>query len=799
MIKLDPVKRLVNKFWQSLLRGKRIPIYVGFFVTYLVFMLFNSPNRAIENLRQRLDNVVYDQRFNIALPATRSNEHNIVIVDYDQKSLEREGQWPWSRYKLGLLVNQLADYGAIVVGFDVFFPEYERNLSSELKNRIELNPDFAADVENFLPQLDQYQELLDGDRAFADAMQAVDVVLGFSFRLSEGVRTGVLPDPIFEITEAESSMISLNSMQGYVGNVDVLQAGARGAGFFDTQPDVDGIIRSSPLIMQFQNNIYPSLALDMARLYLFEDTFKADIEGDATGTRPEMHGIFMGSQVRIPTDANGQVLVPYIGPSGSYPYISASDVLRGTLTAEQEEQLFNSLVLVGTTAIGLYDLRATPVQEVYPGVEIHANILNALLNAAPSLEVDNVETTGPADSGVGKGAISGMLSVLDAGRLNPFPYRPDWEVGVIRAAILVIGIGLSLIYPYLGPMLLGISSITFLIGLTVLNFQLWTSYNLDFSLVILWLLIILITTINMTYGFLKEGLTRKAIKGMFDQYVPPAHIDAMLDNPDKYNFQGESKEMSVLFSDIRGFTSISEKLTAVQLKAMLNDFFTPITGIIFDNQGTIDKYVGDMVMAFWGAPLDDPNHRKHAVTAALKMLETVEVLKKEFPGKGFPEVNVGVGINSGMMSVGDMGSTYRRSYTVLGDAVNLGSRLEGITKVYGVKLLIGEHTYDGLQGFLCRQIDKVMVKGKDEPIRIYQPLCLEAEATEELKRAVADYHEAYGYYLKQQWAEAGQRFSTLHEQDPDTILYSIYIDRIASLRHEQLPADWDGSFRHTAK
>ncbi|MDY6982225.1 MAG: adenylate/guanylate cyclase domain-containing protein, partial [Pseudomonadota bacterium] len=242
-----------------------------------------------------------------------------------------------------------------------------------------------------------------------------------------------------------------------------------------------------------------------------------------------------------------------------------------------------------------------------------------------------------------------------------------------------------------------------------------------------------------------------------------------------------------------------EKLTAVELKSMLNEFFTPITGIIFEHNGTIDKYVGDMVMAFWGAPLDDPDHRTHAVQAALKMLAKVEELKPLFKEKGLPEVNIGIGINSGMMSVGDMGSTYRRSYTVLGDAVNLGSRLEGITKAYGVKLLIGEHTYAGISGILCRQVDKVQVKGKEEPICIYQPLCTLDEASADLKALVEDYHRAYGHYLRQEWDAAEQLFRQLQRQDPDTQLYGIYLQRIVELRKQGLDATWDGTYRHTRK
>lgn len=784
------LKRLTKTLWQALWRGRRIPVYAGLLATSLILMLFNARWPLLRAVMERLDNVVYDQRFSLTLPDSFANEHNIVIVDYDQKSLEREGQWPWSRFKIGKLVEALAGYGVLVVGFDVTFPEYERNLARELQNRIELDPGYAERIADLLPSLQEQvgqEHDLDGDRLFAESLQTMDVVLGFSFRPSESIRTGVLPEPLFEIDPRQAAAISLLTMRGYEGNIDVLQEAASGGGFFDTLPDVDGIIRSSPLVMQFENRVYPSLALDMARLFWFEDSFRADIQSDATGLRQELQGIFMNS-VRIPTNELGEVLVPYVGPARSYPYISATDVLRGTLTPEQEEQLFNSLVLVGTTATGLYDLRATPVQAVYPGVEIHANILNAILSSSPVMEFG-------AEAAQGEG----LLTAIRRSAASPFPSRPDWESGVTRAAIVVIGLVLSFVYPCLGAVALGVSSLLLLFGLTLFNFFLWERYNLDFSLVILLILVVLITAINMTYGFLKEGLTRKTLKGMFDQYVPPAHIDAMLNDPDRYNFEGESKELSVLFSDIRGFTTISEQLSASDLKRMLNDFFTPITGIIFEHHGTIDKYVGDMVMAFWGAPLDDPRHREHAVAAALRMLDKVAELKQEFLARGLPEINLGVGINTGMMSVGDMGSTYRRSYTVLGDAVNLGSRLEGLTKFYGVKLLIGEQTHDSLQGFLCRLVDKVQVKGKEEGIRMYEPLCALDAATPEQVALVERFHAAYALYLARDWEGADRELAALQEEDPDTALYGIYRERIEEFRTTPLLEGWDGTYRHTSK
>lgn len=240
-------------------------------------------------------------------------------------------------------------------------------------------------------------------------------------------------------------------------------------------------------------------------------------------------------------------------------------------------------------------------------------------------------------------------------------------------------------------------------------------------------------------------------------------------------------------------------MNASEIKTLLNDFFTPLTEIIFKHNGTIDKYVGDMVMAFWGAPLDDPEHRSNAVKAALEMLEKVEELQPEFDSRGYPEVRIGCGINTGMMNVGDMGSTYRRSYTVLGDAVNLGSRLEGLTKFYGIRLLVGEETANKLDGFVLRLIDKVKVKGKHEAIECYEPVCPEETAGEQIKSRVKRYHEALDLYHDQQWDEAEEILKDMLEKEPNCLLYQVYLDRIETLRDVDLPADWDGAFTHTSK
>ena len=773
-----------------LLKGRRLPIALGLLVTLLVCWIHVIPPAGVGTLVDRLDNLLYDQRFNLMPKPVKNPENKIVIVDIDERSLQAEGQWPWDRFKVGQLVERLTDYGVIVTGFDVTFPEPQRNAMQDLLRRVDRN----SLEEDFVGRMEEIETVLDADAYMANAIAnpAMDVVLAVSFNPVEQVEYGQLPPSIVSIDPRVADQVRLQEMAGFTANIPALQSVASGAGIMNQLPDVDGIIRRVPLVVRYKNALYPTLALEMARLYYFEDAF--ELVTYPLGDVEQVEGIRVGrnaGQYELATDARAQVLVPYVGPSvlsgrGEYPYVSATDVLNGTV---DREVLENALVLVGTTATGMFDLRSTPLEAVYPGVEVHANILNAILDSFVVQEID-------AGS---QSTLQGAMDSLQRNSDSVFPYKPVWEDGAILVILVVGGVILSVVLPLLGPAMLGVAALALVVAAVWANFELWAQSHMDLSLTLVLALILALSVVNTAYGFLSERLTRKTIKGMFDQYVPPAHIDAMLADPDAYSFDGESREMTVLFADIRDFTSVSEALTASGLKQLLNEFFTPVTSIIFDHNGTVDKYVGDMIMAFWGAPLEDPQHRGNAVASALEILAKLDELHEEFPKKGFPPIKIGIGINTGMMNVGDMGSVYRRAYTVLGDAVNLGSRLEGLTKFYGLKLLIGEETYEGLEGYLCRLIDKVKVKGKDQAVNAYEPLCPLADASAALQERVAQYHEALECYFAKDWDGAQQKFARLHELEPETRLYTLYLERIDTLREHEPPEDWDGSYQHLSK
>jgi adenylate cyclase len=306
---------------------------------------------------------------------------------------------------------------------------------------------------------------------------------------------------------------------------------------------------------------------------------------------------------------------------------------------------------------------------------------------------------------------------------------------------------------------------------------------------------------NIAYGFFVESRGKRLITGLFGQYVPPELVDEMAQDPSSFSMEGESRDLTILFSDVRGFTTISESLDAKTLSEFINAFLTPFTKVIYKNRGTIDKYMGDCIMAFWGAPIKDVDHARHGLISAFEMLKAMELLNTEFISKGWPPIKVGIGLNSGRVSVGNMGSEIRLAYTVMGDAVNLASRLEGITKEYGAAIIIGDETRKQLPDLIAREVDKVRVKGKDVAVTIYEPLGFEGQVGERNLSALPLFEKALQSYREQRWDEAESQFTDLlnHFRDTGEVLYTLYLERIGQLRQESPGSHWDGAFTFTKK
>ncbi|MDO8414893.1 MAG: adenylate/guanylate cyclase domain-containing protein [Agitococcus sp.] len=735
---------------------KRFPIWMGLvilgFFLVLDLVALNKPNSVADHLLQRVDTLVYDWRFRAFLPQ-RADNVPIVIIDVDELSLKKEGRWPWPREKLARLVDALQKQQVRLIGFDVVFSEAELNPVSQVLASGQLSEATATELQPLVAQLD-------GDSQFAKVISK-NTVLGYFLHNSGGIHVGELPAPILKIDSKDKNKLSMNFMPDYTGNLPVFAKTVVGAGFVTTLPDVDGVMRRSPLVLRYEDGLYSSLSLELAKIYLNAPFVK--LQTVKSGSQLRLESLSIGNTI-IHTDESGVALIPYKGKGHSYPYISATDVLNNPNAIPA---LKGAIVLIGTSALGLTDLRTTPLETGYPGVEVHANLLDAILQSTDTV--------------------------------THMYYRPDWEPGLTFVILLLSGLAFVWILPMLEPaFMLAVSGGWFAV-LILTNLAAWKSLHYDLPLAILILSTFCIAILNIGSGFLRTNSQKRELKTLFGQYVPPAHVERMLENHHLAGLEGESRHMTVLFSDIRGFTTISEGLKATKLKQMLNEFFTPITGIIFEHNGTIDKYVGDMVMAFWNAPLLDANHAEHAIDAALSMLQKVEELKITFAAKGLPEINIGVGINTGFMNVGDMGSVYRRTYTVLGDAVNLGSRLESITKFYGVKLLVGEGTYDLAPQFLYRLVDKIIVKGKREPVCVYEPVCRLEDASESRIQRVEQYNTALAHYYSREWDQAEKIMRVLHKGDPDRKLYNMYLERIDELRYELLPDDWMGVFEHRSK
>jgi adenylate cyclase len=728
--------------------SKRIPIFLGIlFVIFAVWLQLTSIP-SIRLVLLRLENIAYDMslRTQLLTHPKKLNMSSVAIVDVDDVSLNKEGRWPWPRAKLGELVHDLQAAGAVVVAFDMIFPQIEENIADEVEKEIIKEHLYNTGLDAAFKTI---QPFFNNDLKFGLSMNDVDVVIGMNFFDQPRV-IGVIPPPLIKLTTPDEEKLGIIEMSGVQGMAPLIAKTVKSAGFINVFPDSDGIIRRVPLLLRYQDGLYPSLALEAVRVYLLSNI---KLVTGTYGNSQRLEGIELNNYV-IPTDSRAQVVIPFIGKGFTYPYFSATDVLHQKIPAGS---LSGKIVFVGTSAIGLGDLKATAIQNPYPGVEVHATVADGILK-------------------------------------NNFAFKPAWAVGAEVFLIVFLGSILIFVCPYLGPRMLALFIIVFPVVLLFLNNFLREKTGLIIAIETPMALSVCIALLNLVYSHLFEARRREYIKAMFGQYVPEEHIDEMLKTGIHYGLHGEDRDMTVLFADIRDFTSLSEHMSAEQLKDYLNAYLSPMTEVIFKYHGTIDKYVGDLIMAFWGAPLQDKKHAKHAILAALDMQNEVIQLNKVLAEKKSPPIQIGIGLNSGMMSVGDMGSQFRLNYTVLGDSVNLGSRVEGLTKYYDVKIIAAENTVHQQTHFLFRLLDRVRVKGKNQAVSIYEVICRKKESNEEIKKEIKKSDEAIHLYFQQQWEKARELFSQLSKECPNKKLYQLYLDRITAFMKDPPPLDWDGVF-----
>jgi adenylate cyclase len=680
----------------------------------------------------------------------------VVIVDIDEDSLRAIGQWPWPRTVIAELVTRLQQLGAAAIGFDVIFPEPDR-----------MSPGAVA---RSLSQIDEVtrlrlEALPTNDEVMAQAMRGTRVILGQAgvpFALPDGGATN-LPRTGFASMGASPDP-HLITFDGLLKNLPVLEQAAAGRGVLTIRPERDGIVRRVPLVMKAGGLMVPALTLEMLRVITNSGAIL--VRTDNAGIRSvAVPGL------EVPTDRNGQLWINF-SPHDRGRFVPAKDILEGKVPPDRIAQ---RLAVIGASAVGLLDIKATPVDESMPGVEVQAQILENMLTKS-------------------------LLAY------------PNYAVGVELIATLVFGALVVVLAPILGALTLLVLGAGVALALTAGSAYFYTQQDLLFDLTFPLLATFSIYVTLVFINYFREQKDRRRIRSAFGRYLSPALVEQLANSPKKLVLGGETRDMTIMFSDVRGFTTISEsfKDDPQGLTHLMNRFLTPMTNAIIERKGTIDKYIGDAVMAFWNAPLDDKDHERHACEAALDMLRRVRELNQErereakAEGVPFLPLNIGIGVNTGHCVVGNMGSDLRFDYSVLGDAVNLASRLEGRSTSYGTPIIVGSKTAARLNGdFAAIEIDLITVKGKSEPEYIYALLGGPDMARDDgFRRRRDQLSQVLARYRKRDWNGALETLHLLRHAPDDFGLgevYGLYLARIQSFQETAPPDDWNGVYAFETK
>ena len=699
----------------------------------------------------QLDNIIYDTRLRLTMP--RGIDERIVILDIDEKSLQEVARWPWPRDVMAALITKLFErYQISIVAFDVVFAESD--YSSGIKRLDALAANEFKQVTGFADVYEKLRPQLDNDGLFAKAIKGRPVVLGYYLNSdADAKKIAAIPEPVLPKGTFAGRNIAFTSWVGYGGNLAEFQKSAANAGHFNPLVDSDGVVRRVPMIADYEGNYYESLSLAVVRTLLGFPKVEPGYPSDRF-----LHKGYSGLEwlkvgpLTIPVDETASALVPYRGEKSSFRYISLADVIADRIPAAS---LKGKIALVGTTAPGLLDLRATPVGSVYPGVEIHANL------------------------------IGGMLDRV-------IKERPAYMLGAEVVLLVIGGIALALLMPILSPLRAMLVSIVAMAMIVGLNLVVWSSAGLVLPLAASLAMTVALFMVNMAYGYFVESRSRRQFTELFGQYVPPELVDKMAEDPEKYTMEGRSEQLTVLFSDIVGFTSISEALNPKDLSIFINEYLTSMSLVIREHRGTLDKYIGDAIMAFWGAPVEDLQHARQGVLAALAMQARLLEVNELVHARGWPPIRIGIGVNSGTMSVGDMGSKVRRAYTVMGDAVNLGSRLEGLTREYGVGVIVGQATRDLVKDGVFRELDRVQVKGKDEPVAIFEAVGFEGSVDKKVLDEIKLWHQCLKQYRAQEWDQTELTLLNLTRMYPEHRLYKEFSSRVVRMRAASPGAGWNG-------
>ncbi|RXI25039.1 CHASE2 domain-containing protein [Aliarcobacter trophiarum] len=719
MFKIDIKKFLIYSFLSFLISSSLIIFYIFF-----------------SSLIDSFDNRIRDSFFIYRGEIPTSD--NIIIIDIDESSIKEFGQWPWSRDKVSKILENLTLANVAVIGMDMVFAEEDRTSPSLITKKLKVK-----------------EELRNYDLDFAQTIANSPVILGYGFDLVNQDSSKVAPriPAIFIEKDIPKESNFIIEALGTTLNIPILQDSAYSSGFFNILPDESGVIRSVPLLIKFDDILYPSLSLEIIRV--LNDTKRVFVNYDNSG----VSNIVL-DDITIPTDRYGRMLINYRGYEKSFKYISAKNIYENSFSSKDIE---GKIVLFGTSATGLFDLRATPFESVFPGVEVHANIIDNILQ-------------------------------------GDFIHKASYLDGVNIVIIVLLSFFVVMFITFVSFYLKLLVFTTFMFSYIIFNYWLLFSKGIALNIIFPILAIALGSILSLIFDYFYNIKHQKVIKAKFASKVSKSVMDDILKNMDNNEFSAKNKEITIFFSDIRGFTKISEQLKAKELIEYLNTYMEPMSSIIIKNQGTIDKFIGDAIMAYWNAPIDVENHADVAVKASLEQLIALDELNIKFTQDKLPNIDIGIGLNTGEVIVGEMGSSLRSDYTVIGDAINLGSRVESLCKYYGSKLNITNFTKDKLkEKYIFRFLDFVRVKGKTKPVEIWQVIG-RGEAQDKLKEELDNYHKAIEFYKQTDFIDALNIFIKLDnlENKTNENIYKIYIKRCEEFIQTP-PKDFDGVYEHKDK
>ncbi|MBI9074616.1 MAG: CHASE2 domain-containing protein [Desulfatibacillum sp.] len=693
----------------------------------------------------------------------------VVLAVIDEKSLEEQGKWIWPRNKLASMIDRLSDAGAAVIGLDIGFLEEDQNSTTNTVEEIEqaLHGRGLGDDQLF-SELDRIKAQGDHDRTLAQAIKnaQMPIVLGYFFQMSSEGLSNVTPEEVqAHIDHTIGSKYSHVKYSGQAAlgidlpnafmpqsNIPDITKVTRHSGYFNMMPDPDGTFRWLNMVIHCQGSFYAPLSLQTLAAYK-----KADLALNVAEFG--VSSVQVGDML-IPTDESGRFMINYRGPAKTFEHISVTDIIEGRVP---EEKLRDKIVMVGATAIGIFDLRVTPfTADNYPGLEIHANVVDNILRG------DFIRRTNLSHI-LDIFAIIAVASILGLA-IPRFPVIP----GLATALILAIGYMVLCLFLFTRGTIL---NMVYPIGIVVVSY------------------------VSMTvYKYLTEEKDKRFIKDAFSTYLAPSVVNQVIKNRESLKLGGEQREITAFFSDVQGFTSISEKLTATALVELLNIFLSEMTEIILDNEGTVDKYEGDAIIAFFGAPNVMPDHAARAAIACVEMQRKLVELRERFTLEGRPILHMRIGMNTGQAVVGNMGSSKRFDYTMMGDTVNIAARLEGVNKVYGTYTMISQATYDQCSDYIAvRELDAVNVVGKAEPIVIYEIIGLKGEVDSHKEQLVGHYAQGLAAYRQSQWKEAVGHFDKALAFDPGDPPSLTMKKRCVEYHKTPPPEKWNGAYTMTSK